>query len=172
MREEATGKVGKPTEQRNKPRRPRDLLGRPLAWGATNQLELPDFDALPLVENHRLACLAFDEGRYFPAHEGWETAWKQSKDTEDAEFFKGLSQMGAGYVHLLRGNVHGAQKLLTRAASRLAPVAAGHQGVDAPALASRCTQDAEAVERGDLQPGPDALFGVDAPRVATAGGAR
>ncbi|MGH2641833.1 MAG: DUF309 domain-containing protein, partial [Actinomycetota bacterium] len=107
-RTEATGKTGKPTETRNKPERPRDRLGRPLPWGSDTDLELEDFDALSLDENHELARAHARSGRWFPAHEAWETAWKQARDTEEAELFKGLSQMGAGYVHLLRGNAHGA----------------------------------------------------------------
>src|ERR671918_517877 len=87
-----------------KPTRPRDELGRHLPWGAENRLHLEDFDALPLEENHRLAARHLDAGRFFPAHEAWETAWKQAKGTADEEFFKGLSQVGAGYTHYRRGD--------------------------------------------------------------------
>ena len=114
MREEARGKVGKPTETRNKPERPRDHLGRPQPWDAEGTLVLEDYDTLPIEENHRLGREHLNAGRYFPAHEAWETAWKQARDTDDAEFFKGLSQLGAGYTHLLRGNAHGAALLLRR----------------------------------------------------------
>jgi hypothetical protein len=152
-REEATGKTGKPTETRNKPERPRDRLGRPLPWGADGDLELEDFDSLSLDENHELARAHARAGRWFPAHEAWETAWKQARDTDEAELFKGLSQMGAGYVHLLRGNAHGAATLLRRAAQRIGAYDDGTRGVPAPALAARLAADAEAVERGDLTPG-------------------
>ncbi len=54
MPEEARGKTGVPSEKRQKPERPRDLLGRPQPWGAVNQLEMPDFDSLSLEENHEL----------------------------------------------------------------------------------------------------------------------
>ena len=43
-----------------KPFRPRDELGRPLPAGSENRLELPDFDALSLEENHALAIRYFD----------------------------------------------------------------------------------------------------------------
>src|SRR5207244_12658977 len=92
----------------------RDRLGRPLAHDATNELELEDYDALSIDENHRLGVEHFDAGRFFPAHEAWETCWKQAKETDEAEFFKGLSQLGAGYVHFLRENPHGAHTLLRR----------------------------------------------------------
>ena len=87
MREEAVGKRGVPSPRRNKRERPRDHLGRPQPWGAPNTLVLEDFDALPLEENHRLGCEHLAAGRYFPAHEAWETAWKQARGTADAELW-------------------------------------------------------------------------------------
>jgi len=164
-REEATGRTGKPREERLKPERPRDELGRPQPWEADNVLEMEDFDSLPLEENHRLGVGHFNAGRYFPAHEAWETAWKQARDTDDAEFFKGLSQLGAGYVHLLRGNPHGAQTLLRRASGRIGRYSAGHHSVDTTAVSARADADADAVERGDLVPGPDALTAGREPRI-------
>ena len=156
MPTEATGKTGKPTPSRNKPERPRDHLGRPQPWGAPNTLELEDYDALPLDRNHSLGRAHFNAGRFFPAHEAWETAWKQARDTTDAELFKGLSQLGAGYVHLLRGNAHGAVTLLRRAASRVGSYPAGHRGVACPSVAAAAEADAARVERGELAVGDDA----------------
>jgi hypothetical protein len=155
-REEATGKTGLPSERRNKPERPRDRLGRPLAWEADGELELEDFDALSLDRNHELAREHVRAGRWFPAHEAWETAWKQARDTDEAELFKGLSQMGAGYVHLLRGNAHGAATLLRRAARRIGGYPDGSRGVPTIALAERLAADADAVDAGELVPGEHA----------------
>jgi hypothetical protein len=155
---EATGKTGVPSPTRQKPERPRDRLGRPLDWGATNELELEDYDSLSLEANHELGRAHVRAGRYFPAHEAWETAWKQARGTDDAEFFKGLSQMGAGYVHLLRGNAHGAKTLLRRASRRIRAYPDGHHGVATTALSEKLEADAEAVERGELVPGEDAVF--------------
>lgn len=104
----------------------------------------------------------FNAGRYFPAHEAWETAWKQARDTVDAEFFKGLSQLGAGYTHLLRGNRHGAFTLLRRAAGRVARYPADHFGVDTEGVSRRAEADAAAVERGDMEPG---MAPAEPPRV-------
>lgn len=160
---EASGKTGRPSERRNKPERPRDELGRPLPWDAPNTLRLEDFDALPLERNHALARAHFNAGRFFPAHEAWETAWKQARDTPDAELFKGLSQLGAGYVHLLRGNAHGASTLLRRASSRIGTYPSGRRGVDCPTVASMAEAEAARVERGEVSPGEDAP--VRAPEV-------
>jgi hypothetical protein len=158
MPKEATGKTGVPSERRNKPERPRDELGRPLGWDATNRLHLQDFDPLSIEENDRLARSYVRAGNYFAAHEAWETAWKKSKGSDDAELFKGLSQMGAGYVHLLRGNPHGAITLLRRAARRVSGYPQGHRGINTGALRDKLEADASRVERGALVPGPHATF--------------
>jgi predicted metal-dependent hydrolase len=119
-------------------------------------LALEDFDALSLDENHELGSAHARAGEWFAAHEAWETAWKQSRDRHEAELFKGLSQMGAGYVHLFRGNAHGAATLLRRAAMRISRYEDGSRGVSTTALAERLLADAEAVERGDVVPGEGA----------------
>jgi predicted metal-dependent hydrolase len=119
---------------------------------------MPDFDSHSLKENHHLGTRLFEEGRFFPAHEAWETAWKQARGTNDAEFFKGLSQLGAGYVHLLRGNRHGAATLMRRAAGRIERYPDGHLGIATTAVAERAIADALAVERGELEVGEQAAF--------------
>jgi uncharacterized protein len=155
MPEEAKGKTGLPSERRQKPERPRDRLGRPQPWGSPNELELEDFDHLTIEQNHELARSHTRAGRYFPAHEAWETAWKQARGTDDAEFFKGLSQMGAGYVHFRRGNPHGTHTLLRRAASRVGRYPEQHRGIQTQRLRDRLLADAQAVEAGELVPGEE-----------------
>jgi predicted metal-dependent hydrolase len=146
-----------------KTKRPRDELGRPLAWDAENQLYLEDFDSLPLEKNHRLGRDHFNAGRFFPAHEAWETAWKQAKGTDDEEFFKGLSQLGAGYVHYRRGNPHGTFTLLRRAVRRIAPHGPRHQGIDVTSLAEAATAHADAVEKAARR--GEGLPEIEPPRV-------
>jgi hypothetical protein len=158
MPDEATGKTGVPSPSRQKPERPRDRLGRPLPWGEPSQLSLPDFDALPVEENHALARRFVAEGQYFGAHEAWETSWKQSRGTGDEEFYKGLSQMGAGYVHLLRGNTHGTVTLLGRAIRRIGAYPPGHLGIATDAVVEHCEAHVRAVEDGTLVPGEAATF--------------
>jgi uncharacterized protein len=158
MPEEATGKTGIPSETRQKAERPRDALGRPLDWGAENVLELEDYDSFSMERNHELGRQYVRSGRWFPAHEAWETAWKQARGTGDAEFFKGLSQMGAGYVHLYRGNVHGTITLLRRASGRIVLYPDGHWGIATQALYERLEHDAALVESGELVPGADVVI--------------
>lgn len=114
--------------------RPRDEFGRPLPAGSENRLTLEDFDRLPLAEVELLALRHFNAASYFGAHEAWETVWRQERGTDDEEFFKGLSQIGAGYTHYLRGNAHGARALLDRGLDRIRPYAPTHRGVDVATL--------------------------------------
>ena len=137
-----------------KAERPRDELGRPLSRGAESRMHLEDFDSLPVDENHRLAIAHFDAKRFFQAHEAWETCWKQTKGTGEAEFFKGLSQLGAGYVHLLRGNQHGAYTLLRRGAGRIEGYSSPHRGVDVRALARTTLAQADAIEEAERENRP------------------
>ena len=150
----------KPGQKRE---RPRDELGRPLTWGSENRLEMEDFDALSRDENHRLAIAHFNAGRFFQAHEAWETCWKQSKGTEDEEFFKGLSQLGAGYTHYLRRNPHGARTLMERGLSRFLPHAPKHHGVDIERLAERVRSHADAI--GEAERAGRAMPDIDPPRI-------
>ena len=144
-------------EPRAKTNRPRDELGRPLPWGSENRLRMEDFDALGLAENHRLGIEHFNAGRYFPSHEAWETAWKQARGTEEEEFFKGLSQLGAGYTHYRRGNPHGAHTLIRRGLRRIGPYGPRHRDIDVEALVAEAESQAERFEEvdrsgGDLPP--------------------
>src|SRR3954465_986444 len=145
MPEEATGKTGVPSQTRQKPERPRDELGRPLPWDAQTRLRLPDFDAMSTEENDRAARKFLVDRNFFGAHEAWETAWKKAKGTGDEELFKGLSQMGAGHVHLLRGNQHGAMTLRRRGARRIGRSPDGERGLHTQALPARLEDDALAV---------------------------
>jgi hypothetical protein len=163
MPDEATGKTGMPSEKSQKPERPRDELGRPLDWDAENRLELDDYDSFSMERNHELGREYVRAGRWFPAHEAWETAWKQARGTDEAEFFKGLSQMGAGYVHLYRGNEHGTITLLRRASGRIVAYPDGYRGIHTQALHDRLEHDAARVESGDLVPGEG--VSIDPPEV-------
>jgi predicted metal-dependent hydrolase len=124
---------------------------------------MEDFDALTLEENHRLGIEYFDTGRFFPAHEAWETAWKQAKGTPDEEFFKGLSQLGAGYVHYRRGNPHGAGVLLRRAISRVKRFGSPHHGVDVDRLVAEAEEHASTFEAAKREDRP--LGEVRTPRL-------
>jgi uncharacterized protein len=115
---------------------------------------------MSVEENHRLGVEHFNAERFFPAHEAWETCWKQVKDTDEAEFFKGLSQLGAGYVHLMRGNPHGAHTLMRRGAGRIGRYTSPRRGVNVKELADAALSAARAIESAEKSgaPIPDVPF--------------
>jgi predicted metal-dependent hydrolase len=132
-----------------KPERPRDELGRPLPWGSESRIALEDYEALPIEENHRLGRDHFNAGRFFQAHEAWEEAWRKARGSADEEFFKGLSQVAAGYTHHLRGNPRGARTLIARGLDRVRGYGRLHQGIDLAALAATLERDLEALAAGE-----------------------
>lgn len=72
---------------------------------------------------------AFNAGRFFEAHEIWETIWNETVD-EEKRFVQGLVQLAAGYLKLSSAQYPGALKLLTRACQTLRtypPIYAGLQ---------------------------------------------
>jgi predicted metal-dependent hydrolase len=96
----------------------------------------------------------FNAERFFPAHEAWETCWKQVKDTTEAEFFKGLSQLGAGYTHLLRGNLHGAYTLLRRGAGRILRYGSPRRGVEVNSLGTTAMAQADLIQVAEAAADP------------------
>lgn len=146
-----------------KAERPRDEFGRPLPAGAENRLHLEPFELLPLEEVEALAVAHFNAGRYFGAHEAWETAWRAERGEADEEFLKGLSQIGAGYTHYLRGNAHGARALLQRGLPRIEPYAPRHRGIDVAALLAAGRAHLEAFAAAEAAGA--ALPAIEGPRV-------
>lgn len=110
--------VGRPRQAR-----PRDALGRPLAYGATG-VEPVSEEPLPPMESLRLARRLVNEGRPFAAHEVMEARWKAGPEAE-RDLWQGLAQLCVGLTHAARGNAVGANRLIERGAGRLATYAAG-----------------------------------------------
>jgi predicted metal-dependent hydrolase len=94
--------------------------------------------------------------------------WKQSKRTPDEEFFKGLSQLGAGYTHYRRGNPHGTHTLMRRALSRIIRYRSPHHGIDLERLAAEVERQAEAVEAAEAAGEP--LPKLEPPKIASGSG--
>jgi uncharacterized protein len=137
-----------------KPERPRDELGRPLSHDAENKLHMEDYGSLSIEENHRLGIEHLNAGRYFPAHEAWEESWRKAKGSADEEFFKGLSQLGAGYTHLHRGNLHGAYTLLRRGAGRIQRYGVEHLRIPVEELAAAALAQADQIEAAEREHAP------------------
>lgn len=113
--------IARDRDQHGRPRnaRPRDALGRPLAYeaeGVPRQQENPRRSAAEfLAEAQRL----LEAGRPFEAHEVLEEAWKAAP-TAERQLWRGLAQLAVGLTHAARGNAAGESALISRGAANLA----------------------------------------------------
>lgn len=133
----------RPGSRRLSSTRPRDRLGRPLAWGATSEVQ--EFD---LEDPGRALAVAIDlwnQERFFEAHEVLEDVWNAAPD-DDRLFWQGLIQVAVGCCHHQRGNVAGTVAILRKAATKLADYPDVHHGVDVEQLRVFAEGAAEAVE--------------------------
>lgn len=103
----------------------------------------------------------FNSGEFFHAHELWEDLWLDETEPEKS-FLQGLIQAAAAFHHYQRGNLDGAQSLLTSAAVKLQRYPREHRGIDAGTLREQIVFWARALGGGD-NPGRD-----EQPRIAAA----
>ena len=75
----------------------------------------------------------FDRREYWLAHEELENLWRQDRQ----DFYKGLIQVAAAFVHLERENCSGARRLMQSALRYLAAYPSRHGGFDLAALRRR-----------------------------------
>lgn len=97
--------------------RPRDALGRPLAYGEVGVEPISE-EPLPPLESLAYARTLLEEGRPFAAHEALEVRWKSCPEAE-RELWQGLAQLCVALTHRARGNAVGAARLVERAAGHL-----------------------------------------------------
>jgi predicted metal-dependent hydrolase len=97
------------------------------------QLLTPEELAGRLDELYR-ALDEFNDGYYFEAHETLEDLWLVTPLPERT-LFQGIIQLAAAYVHLARGEVSGAIKLLDAAVAKLRPFEPEALGIDVAAMA-------------------------------------
>lgn len=110
-------------EGRPRQARPRDALGRPLAYGEVG-VEPVSEEPLPPYETVAYARELLDEGRPFSAHEVLEARWKDGPEGE-RPLWQGLAQLCVGITHLARGNTAGGLRLLDRGSAAVEGYAGG-----------------------------------------------
>lgn len=70
----------------------------------------------------------FNEGRFWDAHESWETLWLDSDEPEKT-FLQGLIQLTAAFHHFQRGTLSGGVRLVDTAVEKLSAYPPGFMGV-------------------------------------------
>lgn len=128
--------------------RPRDRLGRPLAYGSEGTPPVPEGVVRTPAQSLAAAQDLLDTGFPFAAHEVLEDAWKAAP-ADERELWRGLAQLAVGLTHAERGNRRGAAALLRRGASSIAPYREHPpHGVPVAELSGWAEQAAAAVAEG------------------------
>ncbi|MFI6080052.1 DUF309 domain-containing protein [Streptomyces sp. NPDC051217] len=141
-------------EGRARSARPRDGLGRPLAYGAPGVERGPEGVVRAPGETLREAQRLLDAGMPFHAHEVFEDAWKSGPDDEEA-LWRGMAQLAVGLTHAARGNPTGGARLLLRGAERISGHGAPY-GIDVPGLTAWARELAGRVGDGPVDPTAEA----------------
>jgi hypothetical protein len=102
--------------------------------GRTEPLDPAEADRL-----FREGVALFNGARYWHAHEAWETLWRAAPD-EERDFYQGLIQIAAGFLHLARGNRRGARNKLTDGVARLQAYQPIHQGIGVTELVRKAKE--------------------------------
>jgi predicted metal-dependent hydrolase len=70
----------------------------------------------------------YNAGHYWNAHEAWEEAWMEAP-AELRDFYQGLIQVTAAFVHLMRNEYPGSVRLLASGVERLERYEASFKGL-------------------------------------------
>jgi uncharacterized protein len=111
-------------------------------------------DATPLAPSLRpyfdRGVAAFDEGRFFEAHEHWEDGWRKATG-EDRLFLHALIQAAAALHHRSLGNDVGAAALRRKATEKIERLPPRKEGVDLRSL-SRLLAESTGTQGGGAAP--------------------
>jgi hypothetical protein len=102
--------------------------------GRTEPLDPEEADRL-----FREGVALFNGARYWHAHEAWETLWRAAPD-EERDFYQGLIQIAAGFLHLARRNRRGARNKLTEGVAKLQPYQPIHHGIGVTELVRKARE--------------------------------
>ncbi len=81
----------------------------------------------------------FNAEKFFEAHEVLEILWRETPGPE-RDFYQGLIQIAAAFVHVQRGTPDGAHQLLTKASKKLQKYGPVFHGLDLRAFLDQSTR--------------------------------
>ena len=94
-----------------------------------NESEREQFAGMSGEELLRAGIELYNGGSYFEAHEAWEEVWLDAENSE-REFYQGLIQITAAFVHVTRNEYPGSVRLLDAGISKLARYGARKEGIE------------------------------------------
>jgi uncharacterized protein len=99
----------------------------------------------PLAAEYVAFFVCFNAGEFFEAHEVLEEHWLEVRHDADGNFYKGLIQFAAAFVHWQAGRTGPAASLLRTAGGHLARYPVRHHGADLAGLLRMAGEWAEAL---------------------------
>src|SRR5689334_13460738 len=99
-------------------------------------------------EGYREFIRLFNAKKFFEAHEVLEDEWHRQARRND--FYKGLIQLAAAFVHIQRKEAPGALELLRKSRGYLEPYGVFHEGLDLEMILNRMSAAEEAVKRSSF----------------------
>jgi hypothetical protein len=94
---------------------------------------MPNPDASTVDGSYQDGLALSRDGRFFEAHEAFETAWRACPDPE-RDFFQGLVHVVVSAYQRGRGRPVAAERQRIKALNRLAAYEPSHRGLDVTAL--------------------------------------
>jgi predicted metal-dependent hydrolase len=108
-----------------------------------------EFAGMSHEELLHLGAERFNAGQYFEAHEAWEAVWLEA-EREMRNFYQGLIQVAAAFVHLQRNEYPGTVRLLDEGLRKLRSYPPETLGVQlAPLIAQARTVQQRVIEVGE-----------------------
>jgi predicted metal-dependent hydrolase len=100
-----------------------------------------------LSQNAIQGLKSFNHQQFYKAHEGFESAWRESPD-ETREFYRALLQLSGGYFRLTQGRAEAAHKFFTRALNWLEPFPNPYKSIDTDQIRHALKHLVEAINDG------------------------
>jgi predicted metal-dependent hydrolase len=98
-----------------------------------SESEREQFAGMSGEELLRAGIELYNGGSYFEAHEAWEEVWLDAENSE-REFYQGLIQITAAFVHVTRNEYPGSVRLLDAGISKLARYGVRKEGIELAAF--------------------------------------
>ena len=99
-----------------------------------------------LSQHARVGIKLHNRGSYDDAHEALETAWMDAHEGEGT-LYRALLQITVAHLHLQRGNLRGARKMLLRMRQWLDPLPAECRGIDVQTIRSKVDELRQEMDR-------------------------
>jgi predicted metal-dependent hydrolase len=94
-----------------------------------SETDREQFEGMSGAELMALGISLYNGGSFFEAHEAWEEVWLEA-ETAEREFYQGLIQITAAFVHVTRNEYPGSVRLLDAGIAKLARYGERKEGIE------------------------------------------